>query len=65
MRLVGSLLLAALWQAARQRRRPTRASAPRCLPGADECHNFLNLPIGIDHALAEARGLRLSLVLAH
>ena len=31
----------------------------------DECHNFLNLPIGLDHALAEARGLHLSLVLAH
>src|SRR5207302_8371499 len=31
----------------------------------DECHNFLHLPIGLDDALAEARGLRLSLVLAH
>ncbi|MGH3869544.1 MAG: hypothetical protein ACRDQ4_26260 [Pseudonocardiaceae bacterium] len=31
----------------------------------DECHNFLHLPIGVDDALAEARGYRLSLVLAH
>ena len=31
----------------------------------DECHNFLNLPYSIDDLLAEARGLRLSLTLAH
>jgi hypothetical protein len=31
----------------------------------DECHNFLHLPIGIDDALAEARGLHTSFVLAH
>ena len=31
----------------------------------DECHNFLNLPYGIADILAEARGLRLSLTLAH
>ena len=31
----------------------------------DECHNFLNLPYGIPEILAEARGLRLSLTLAH
>ncbi|MGH3433445.1 MAG: hypothetical protein ACRDQB_11485, partial [Thermocrispum sp.] len=31
----------------------------------DECHNFLHLPIGVDDTLAEARGYRLSLVLAH
>ncbi|WP_228001888.1 hypothetical protein [Nocardia australiensis] len=28
----------------------------------DECHNFLHLPIGIDQALAEARGCRVSFV---
>jgi hypothetical protein len=31
----------------------------------DECHNFLHLPVGMDDALAEARGYRISLVLAH
>ncbi len=31
----------------------------------DECHNLLHLPIGIDDALAEARGLHTSFVLAH
>ena len=31
----------------------------------DECHNFLNLPYRIDDMLAEARGFRLSLTLAH
>jgi hypothetical protein len=31
----------------------------------DECQNFLNLPYGIAEILAEARGLRLSLTLAH
>src|SRR5439155_6318568 len=30
-----------------------------------EAHNFLHLPIGIDDALAEARGLHTSFVLAH
>jgi hypothetical protein len=31
----------------------------------DECHNFLTLPHSFDDVLAEARGYRLSLVLAH
>ncbi len=31
----------------------------------DECHNFLNLPFPLEDMLAEARGYRLSLVLAH
>ena len=31
----------------------------------DERHNFLHLPIGVDDTLAEARGYRISLVLAH
>lgn len=65
VRLVGSLLLAALLQAG-----AARAGLPehRRLDATvviDECHNFTHLPIGLDTALAEARGLRLSLVLAH
>lgn len=63
--LIGSLLLAALWQAA-----TTRAATPehQRLDAAvyvDEAHNFLHLPIGLDDALAEARSYRLSFVLAH
>jgi hypothetical protein len=64
-RLVGSLLLTGLWQAATAR---TRQAEHRRLDAAvvvDECHNFLHLPIGLDDALAEARSYRLSWVLAH
>jgi len=65
VRLTGSLLLAALLHAARARAgKPETARLDASLI-VDECHNFLNLPIGLDDALAEARGLRLSLVLAH
>ncbi|MBF6131149.1 type IV secretion system DNA-binding domain-containing protein [Nocardia brasiliensis] len=63
--LVGSLLLSGLWAAITRR----AAVAPQRRRDAtiivDECHNFLNLPIGIDTVLAEARGYRVSLVLAH
>ena len=64
-RLVGSLLLSGLWQAA-----TARASRPEThrLDAAiyvDECHNFLHLPGSLDDVLAEARGYHLSLVLAH
>ncbi len=31
----------------------------------DECHNFLNLPYPMEDMLAEARGFRLSMTLAH
>lgn len=65
VRLTGSLLLAALLHAARARAgRPGHQRRHATLV-IDECHNFLNLPIGLDDALAEARGLGLSLVLAH
>jgi TraM recognition site of TraD and TraG len=64
-RLVGSLLLAQLWQTAL-----TRAAVPEderldAAAYVDEAHNFLHMPIGLDDALGEARGYRLSLVLAH
>jgi hypothetical protein len=63
--LVGSLLLSGLWSAAT--RRATLAPKDRrdATIVVDECHNFLHLPIGVEDALAEARGYRLSLVLAH
>ncbi|MBT8227506.1 MAG: type IV secretory system conjugative DNA transfer family protein [Dactylosporangium sp.] len=64
-RLVGSLLLAGLWQATAARSRSPEDQRLDCAVVVDECHNFLHLPIGIDDALAEARGLRTSFVLAH
>jgi hypothetical protein len=64
-RLVGSLLLAGLWQATTARARIPEHDRPDCSIVLDECHNFLHLPIGIDDALAEARGLHTSFVLAH
>lgn len=64
-RLVGSLLVAQLWQSAL-----TRAAIPEderldAAVYVDEAHNFLHLPIGLDDALGEARGYHLSFVLAH
>jgi hypothetical protein len=64
-RLIGSLLLAGLWQATTARARIPEAERPDAMVVLDECHNFLHLPIGIDDALAEARGLHTSFVLAH
>lgn len=64
-RLVGSLLLAALWQAALARADQPEHRRLDASVIVDECHNFLHLPIGLDDALAEARGLRVSFVLAH
>jgi hypothetical protein len=65
VRLAGSLLLAALLQAAAARASQPEDQRPDATVVVDECHNFLHLPIGLEDALAEARGLRVSLVLAH
>lgn len=65
VRLVGSLLLAALLNAANGRAdlpEHHRLDASLVL---DEAHTFLHLPVGVDNALATARALHLSLVLAH
>jgi hypothetical protein len=64
-RLVGSLLLTGLWQAATARTREAEAARLDATVVVDECHNFLHLPIGLDDALAEARSYRVSWVLAH
>jgi hypothetical protein len=64
-RLLGSFVVAKTWQAATQRagqRESTRRDAAMYL---DEAHNFLSLPYPLEDLLAEARGYRLSLVLAH
>lgn len=64
-RLIGSLLLAGLWQATTARADQHETDRLDAAIVLDECHNFLHLPIGVADALAEARGLRVSFVLAH
>jgi hypothetical protein len=65
VRLVGSLLLAALLHAASARADLPEAERLDASLVLDEAHTFLHLPVGVDDALAQARGLRLGLVLAH
>ncbi|MFC8845814.1 MULTISPECIES: type IV secretory system conjugative DNA transfer family protein [unclassified Micromonospora] len=64
-RLLGSLILAQVWQAATAR----AATAPERRRDTtliiDEAQNFLTLANSLDTMLAEARKYRLSLVLAH
>jgi hypothetical protein len=64
-RLMGSFVLASVWQAATARARRPEASRRDAAVYIDECHNFLNLPGSVADMLAEARGYRLSLILAH
>jgi len=64
-RLLGSFVVARVWQAALARAgRPEHARAD-CALYVDEVHNYLNLPTPLEEMLAEARGYRLSLCLAH
>ncbi|GLY71676.1 helicase HerA domain-containing protein [Amycolatopsis taiwanensis] len=64
-RLVGSLVVARTWQATTGRARiPQRQRCDASLV-IDECHNFLNLPYPIEDMLAEARGFRVAMTLAH
>ncbi|MCC8245000.1 helicase HerA domain-containing protein [Saccharothrix luteola] len=64
-RLVGSLVVARTWQATTARARtPQRLRRDAALV-IDECHNFLNLPYPIEDMLAEARGFRVAMTLAH
>jgi hypothetical protein len=65
VRLVGSLLLAALLHAANGRADQPEYDRLDATLILDEAHTFLHLPVGVDTALATARALRLSLVLAH
>nr|WP_185011198.1 type IV secretion system DNA-binding domain-containing protein [Crossiella cryophila] len=63
--LVGSIIVAAVWQAATRRARLPQRRRRDCALYVDECHNFLNLPYPLEDLLAEARGYRLSMTLAH
>jgi len=54
-----------VWQAAMRRARRHEADRPDTVLYVDEVHNYLVLPRSFEDLLAEARGYRLSLVLAH
>ncbi|WP_219416946.1 helicase HerA domain-containing protein [Pseudonocardia nigra] len=64
-RLVGSLTVAAAWQATTARARTPQRDRRDASLVVDECHNFLNLPYPIEDMLAEARGFRVAMTLAH
>jgi len=64
-KLMGSFVFASVWQAATARARTPEASRRDAAVYIDEAHNVLNLAGSVGDMLAEARGYRLSLVLAH
>jgi hypothetical protein len=64
-RLLGSLVFASVWQAATARARQPETHRRDATVVIDEAHNILNLAGSVSDMLAEARGYRLSLVLAH
>jgi hypothetical protein len=64
-RLVGSIVVARTWQAATRRASVPQRQRRDCGLYVDECHNFLNLAYPLEDMLAEARGYRLSMTLAH
>jgi hypothetical protein len=64
-RLIGSLLVSGLWAHTTRRSLRPPEQRPDATIIIDEAHNLLNLPIGVDEALAESRGYRVSWVLAH
>ncbi|MFD6463471.1 TraM recognition domain-containing protein, partial [Streptomyces roseolus] len=64
-RLMGSLLVARTWQAITGRTTTPTAQRADASLVLDEAQNFLNLSTPVEDMLAEARGLRLSLTLAH
>jgi hypothetical protein len=64
-RLLGSFVVAKVWQAATHRARLGLTARSDAALYIDECQNFLHLPRRFDEMLAEARGYGLSVVLAH
>lgn len=64
-RLVGSLVVARTWQATTGRARTPQRQRRDASLVIDECHHFLNLPYPIEDMLAEARGFRVAMTLAH
>ncbi|WP_428967094.1 type IV secretory system conjugative DNA transfer family protein [Micromonospora fluostatini] len=64
-KLLGSLILAQVWQAATARARIAPDQRRDATLIIDEAQNFLTLANSLDTMLAEARKYRLSMVLAH
>ncbi|WP_436847272.1 type IV secretory system conjugative DNA transfer family protein [Streptomyces buecherae] len=64
-RLLGSFIVAGAWQAAAARARTPENTRIDATLSIDEAHNFLTLPYPLEDMLAEARGYRLSMLLAH
>ncbi|MFJ9619061.1 type IV secretory system conjugative DNA transfer family protein [Streptomyces noursei] len=64
-RLLGSFIVAGTWQAAAARARMPEHQRIDATLNVDEAHNFLTLPYPLEDMLAEARGYRLSMLLAH
>ncbi|MFB7630594.1 type IV secretory system conjugative DNA transfer family protein [Streptomyces sp. NPDC056149] len=64
-RLLGSFIVASTWQAAAARARTPEHQRIDATLSIDEAHNFLTLPYPLEDMLAEARGYRLSMLLAH
>jgi hypothetical protein len=64
-RLLGAFVITRVWQACMKRAARAEADRPDSALYVDEMHNYLVLPRSFEDLLAEARGYRLSLVLAH
>lgn len=64
-RLLGSFVVARVWQAVLARAARAPEERPDCALVIDEVQNFLTLPTPLPDILAEARKYRLSLCLAH
>jgi hypothetical protein len=64
-RLLGAFVITRVWQACMKRAARAEADRPDSTLYVDEMHNYLVLPRSFEDLLAEARGYRLSLVLAH
>ncbi|MGH2461975.1 MAG: TraM recognition domain-containing protein, partial [Chloroflexota bacterium] len=64
-RLLGALLISRVWQQVQARTRLPEHERRDCALYVDEMHNYLALPRSFEDLLAEARGYRLSLCLAH
>ncbi|GIH06642.1 conjugal transfer protein TraG [Rhizocola hellebori] len=63
--LLGSLLVARLWQAVQRRVELAPDERPPTFGYIDEFQNYVNLPTSVADILAEARKLKLGLTLAH
>src|SRR6266540_2433157 len=64
-RLLGSFVIAKTWQATAERAAKGEQARTDAALYLDEFHNILHLPYAYEELLAEARGYRLALTLAH